>query len=249
MATQEIYIRNATETEARGPFNVQQITDLADAGKVNSDTLIYDATTEQWVALKTQAELMAAVFPAKKKLGLKAKDFNPINKADTDAKAITVHEMLAAAEGRTSDTKDKSDPEVAMARAARIGLWGAIGTLLAAAFAEILPSSDVLTSLTGAKLLAHPLIVLGAIDLLLVVFLALGVMTLYPLVRFRAALGLGLMGFIFYAQGSNMLLLYAAAGSVGLYLCTVCVSLLPALLAAVAGVAGMGSLAWYFLSH
>ena len=28
MATQEIYIRNATETEARGPFTAQQVADL-----------------------------------------------------------------------------------------------------------------------------------------------------------------------------------------------------------------------------
>jgi hypothetical protein len=53
MATQEIYIRNASETEARGPFNPQQVADLAEAGQVNAETLIYEATSEQWVALNT----------------------------------------------------------------------------------------------------------------------------------------------------------------------------------------------------
>mgnify|MGYP000237450192 CR=1 FL=1 len=34
MAMQEIYIRNATDTEARGPYNQEQLTSLADAGQV-----------------------------------------------------------------------------------------------------------------------------------------------------------------------------------------------------------------------
>jgi hypothetical protein len=249
MPTQEIYIRNATETEARGPFNVQQVTDLAEAGQVTADTLIYDAGTEQWVALNTQPELMAAVFPARKKLELKAKAFDPLNRTDANAKPITVNEMLAAAEGRTTDTKDKSDPVIAMARAARIGMIGAIVTLVLAAAAEILPSSEALVSMEPAKILAHPFVVLGVADLLLAVFLGLGVVTIYPFVRFRAALGLGLMGFTFYAQGLTTPLLYVSAGSLGLYLCTVCVTLVPALLAGIAGVAGMAALALHSLSH
>src|SRR3954468_20626605 len=112
MATQEIYIRNATETEARGPFNAQQVADLAEAGQVTADTLVYDANTEQWVTLSSNAELMGVVFPEKKKLVLKAKEIKTLNKPDENAKAITVDDMLAAAEGRTDDTKGKSDPEI-----------------------------------------------------------------------------------------------------------------------------------------
>src|SRR5207244_4961940 len=56
MATQELYIRNATETEARGPFNVQQVADLAEAGQVTAETLIYDPASEQWVALSRSEE-------------------------------------------------------------------------------------------------------------------------------------------------------------------------------------------------
>src|SRR5687768_16174789 len=121
MATQEIYIRNATETEARGPFTAQQVADLAEAGQVTADTLVYDATTEQWVALNTNTELMGVVFPEKRKLALKAKEIKTLNKADADAKPISVNDMLAAAEGRTDETSDKKDPEIAMARAAKVG--------------------------------------------------------------------------------------------------------------------------------
>src|SRR5687767_10008763 len=247
MATQEIYIRNATETEARGPFTAQQVADLADAGQVNAETLIYDATTEQWVTLSTNPELMAAVFPEKRRLSLKSKQIATLNKPVEDTRPITVADMLAAAEGHTDDTRGKSDPQVAMARAARIGMYGALISLVAAAAAEILPHTDTLVSMTSAKLLAHPFVALGVVDIVLAILLALGMVTLYPFFRFRAALGLGLMGFMFYAQGESLPLIAVAVGSVGLYLCTVVVSFLPAIVAFAAAVGGMGYLAYHFI--
>jgi len=249
MAMQEIYIRNESDTEARGPYNVEQLTSLAETGGVTPETLIYDAAVEQWVALGTNAELMALAFPEKKKLILKAKEIKTLNKADEHAKAITVDDMLAAAEGRTADTADKKDPQIAMARAAKIGMWAAIVTLVAAAAGEILPGTDALLAMDPAKLMAHPLVILGAVDVVLAVLLGLGMVTLYPLVRFRAALGFGLIGFMFYAQGLGLPLIEVAAGSAGLYLCTILVSLLPVLIAAAAGIVGMAALAWTFISQ
>ncbi len=249
MATQEIYIRNASETEARGPFNLQQVADLAEAGQVTPETLVYDAETEQWVVLNAKADLMTAVFPEKKKLNLKSKEFSALNKPQENAKEITVNDMLAAAEGRTDDTKGKGNPEIAMARAARIGMIAAIVTCGLAAVSEILPATDVLTDFTPEKLLAHPLVALGALDVALAALLVLGMVSLYPLVRFRAALGLGIAGFMFYAQGLTAPLGAVALGCVGLYLCTVVVRILPALVAAVAGIGGMGMLAWYFVAR
>lgn len=249
MATQEIYIRNETETEARGPFNIEQISSLAEAGQVTAETLVYDATTEQWVALSANPDLLAAVFPEKRKLVLKAKEIKTLNKPDENAKAITVNDMLAAAEGRTDDTQGKSDPEIAMMRAAKIGMIGATVTLIAAAAAEILPATEALTSMDPAKIMAQPLVILGVLDLILAVLLGLGMSSIYAFVRFRAALGLGLMGFMFYAQGLSVPLLEVAVGATGLYLCTVFVSMVPVIVAAAAGVGGMGMLAWYFLSN
>jgi hypothetical protein len=247
MAMQEIYIRNATETEARGPFTAQQVADLADAGQVTSETLVYDATAEQWVVLSSNSELMAAVFPEKKRLSLKTKEIKTLNQPLDEARPITVDDMLAAAEGRTEDTRGKSNPEIAMAQAARIGMFGALISLVAAAAAEILPSTDTLVAMTPSKLLANPFVALGVIDIALAVLLALGMVTLYPFFRFRAALGLGMMGFIFYAQGETIPLIAVAVGSVGLYLCTVVVSLIPAVVAFLAAVGGMGYLAYIYI--
>lgn len=249
MAMQELYIRNATETEARGPFSVQQVADLAEAGQVTAETLIYDPNTEQWVALNTNTELMTVIFPEKKKLSLKAKEIKTLNKPDDSAKPITVNDMLDAAEGRTTDTKGKADPQIAMMRAARTGMIAAIVALIASAAGEILPGVDALTSMDGAKILAQPLVILGVVDVVLAVLLGLGMVTLYPLVRFRAALGFGLVGFMFYAQGFTVQVAELGAGALGLYCCTVFTSLIPVLVAGIAAIGGMGLVSWFLINQ
>ena len=250
MATQEIYIRNENETEARGPFNLEQLTSLLDSGQLNLETLYYEATTEQWVAIGASAEMKAALFPEKKKLVVKAKEnLKTLNTASDSRPPITVDEMLAAAEGRTNETGDKRDPVIAMARAAAIGAWSAIGMMVIAATGEILPSIDFVLAFDPALLLEHPLLILGACDLVLAILLGLGMVTLYPVVRFRAALGLGFLGFLFYTQGLNLPLLAVCAGSSGLYLCTVSVSLIPVLFASLLGLAGMAGTTYFLLTR
>lgn len=250
MATQEYYIRNENETEARGPFNVEQLTSLIESGQLTLETLYYEASTEQWTAIGASTELKAALFPEKKKLVVKAKEnLKTLNTASDSRPPITVDDMLAAAEGRTKDTEDKLDPAIAMARAAAIGTWSAIGMLLIACAGEALPSIDFILAFDPALLPQHPLLILGAIDLFLALMLMLGMVTLYPFVRFRAALGLGFMGFIFYTQGLSMPLLAVVAGSAGLYMCTVTVSLIPVIAAGVVGLAGMAGATYALLTR
>lgn len=249
MATQEFYIRNESDTEARGPFTQEQLASLIDSGQVTPVTLYYDTNKEEWTAIESNAELKAALFPEKKKLTVKAKQNLPtLNKEDDSRPPITVDQMLAAAEGRTAETKDKKDPEEAMARAAAIGRWSAILTLVLAAAGEALPSTDAVTSMDMGKILAAPLVILGVGDLFLAVVLALGVVSFYPIVRFRAALGLGFLGFIFWTGGHSMALLALAGGCAGLYLCTVFVSYLSVGIVAVLGLAGFALVGWHLLS-
>lgn len=249
MATQEFYVRNESETEARGPFNMEQLSTLAENGQITDDTLFYDANTEEWTAIGASEEFKAALFPEKKKLQIRGQ----APKETTDAAAtesrppITVDDMLAAAEGRTDDTKDRIDPAIAMARAAGIGIWSCVIILVLAAAAELLPSIDFLMHFQVGKLLSHPLVILGGLDVLLAVILALGMVTIYPVVRFRAALGLGFLGFVFFTQGASIPLLAVMAGSLGLYLCTVTVSLSVVMVTALIGIAGMAGVAYQLI--
>ena len=249
MATQEFYIRNESDTEARGPFTTEQLTSLVDSGQLTSATLYYDANTEQWTPIDSNAELKATLFPEKKKLTVRPKQkLETLNREVEGAAPITVNDMLAAAEGRTADTKDRQDPAEAMGRAAAIGRWTAIAALVIAALGELVPAADALVAFDINKLLATPLVFLGVIDLLLAVVLGLGVVTVYPFVRFRAALGLGFLGFIFWTHGQTLPFIALVAGSAGLYISTVVVSLFPALIAAVAALAGFAFVGWHLLS-
>ena len=249
MATQEFYIRDATENEARGPFNLEQLVSLAEASQVSVETLFYDASTEQWVKIGDSEDVKNLIFPEKKKLRMKAKEIQTLNRPSDSHAAITVDEMLAAAEGKTAETSDKRDPEIAQSRAARIGMWAVVLMLLACASGEMLPASDALMNFDLGKLAAQPLAFLGALDLVLAVLVALGVVTLYPIVRFRAAAGMGLYGVLFFTQGFHTGLIAIAFGSAGLYLSTIFLSLLPVVMAAAAGILGMAAVAYFLLSN
>lgn len=249
MATQEFYIRNETDTEARGPFTVEQLTSLIDSGQLTPATLYYDAGVEQWTPIESNAELKATLFPEKKKLSIRPKQkLDTLNKEVEGAAPITVNDMLAAAEGRTADTKDKKDPAEAMARAAGIARWCAVLTLILAAAGGVLPHTDAVLAFDPAKIIAQPLILLGALDLLLAAMLALGVVSIYPFVRFRAALGLGFLGFIFWTHGQATPFLALAAGCIGLYCSTIFLSYLTVAIAALLGLGGFAYVGWTLMS-
>jgi hypothetical protein len=248
MATQEFYIREASENEARGPFNMEQLVSLAETGQVTVDTLWYDPAVEDWAQIGSNDELKAAIFPEKRKLRMKVKEMVSQPKQADSLAPITVEEMLAGAEGRTEDTKDKVDPAIMQAHAARIGMWSAVACLVLAAAGEILPAADAIAAMDLNKLLGQPLVLLGGADLFIATMLGLGVVQFYPMVRFRAALGLGLFGFAFYAQGMPIALLSEAAGAVGLYLATIWVDMMPVLVVSAVGVLGSAATAYFLLS-
>lgn len=240
----EYYVRSLSDTEARGPFSLDQLASLAEAGQVTPDTYYYDASTEQWLTLESNPDMKAAIWPEKKQLGFKQKDFKPVNQERTDsAPPITVQEFLAAAEGKTEDTKGKKDKSVSMMQAAIWGTRGAAATMLVSAIALVLPSIDAVMALDVAKMLEKPLIILGAVDLVLALLLFLGVISLYPFIRFRAVFGLGFLGFLFWTDGNTTAILALIAGSTGLYFSTIFLSYIPLGVAVLAGVGGMAALA------
>ncbi len=249
MATQEFYIRNASETEARGPFTHEHLVSLAETGQITKETLYYDATKEQWVPMAENAELVAVIFPEKVSLKLKGKTkLKTVNVDDANAAPITVDDMLAAAEGRTADTQDKLDPAIARERAAAIGLYSAIALLVISAAALMFPAIDVISHPEPATLIQHPLALLGGFNLLLALLLILQVTQAYPLVRFSSTMGIGFVGFLLWTQGQTMPLAAFAIGSAGLYFCTVFINFVGIGLAAGLGLAGMLGYAFFAIT-
>jgi hypothetical protein len=242
----EYYIRNATDTEARGPFKVDQLVSLAEGGQVTPETFYYDAATEQWLAIGANPELKSAIWPEKKKLGFKQKELKSLNPEPVSGektKEITVQDFLDAAEGRTDETKGKKDKTGSMAKAAMLGTRGAAIICMISAVAMTLPSIDALTAMDLAKLMDKPFVFLGVVDAVIGLLLFLGVISIYPLVRFRAVFGLGFLGFLFMTQGQSVAVMAVAAGSAGLYFCTIFLSFIPLGIALAAGIGGMVALA------
>jgi hypothetical protein len=244
MANQEIYVRGASDTEARGPFTMEQLVSLVEAGQVSTETYFYDSVTEQWLLISSSPQMKALLWPEKRKMGFKQKEFKAVNEDKPNSEApITVQQFLAAAEGKTEDTKDKQDKSIMMMNASIWGTRSAAIICLLSAAALILPGIDAVMAGDWAKMAQKPLIFLGAIDVFIGLLLLLGVITIYPFVRFRAVFGLGLMGFLFMTQGQVTPMIAVAAGSVGLYFCTIFLSYIPLAVAALVGIGGMIMLA------
>jgi hypothetical protein len=251
MDTQEFYVRHASETDARGPYNLEEMISLAEAGSVTVETLYYDATTERWAVIGDNPAVKAGIFQEKKKLTIKAEEtLGSINKPKADNLApITADDMLAAAEGLSDDTQHKRSGEIAASRAAAIGMWAIVVMFGLSSAGGMLPAVGVLMSLDPIKIATNPLALIGAIDLVFAVFIGLGMMKLYPAVRFRAALGLGFFGLIFFIQGLHAPMLAAIAGSVSLYLCTIFISMVPVIISAGVGITALGYLALQLSSN
>lgn len=244
MATQEIYVRGVNDTEARGPFTVEQLVSLVEAGQVTTETYFYDAASEQWLLLTANPEMKAALWPEKKKMGFKHHEFKAVNQEKTDsAPPITVQQFLDAAEGKTEDTKGKKDKGETMMIAAQWGTRSAALICIASAVALVLPGIEGVTSMDFGKIMQTPGVLLGLVDVVIGVLLFLGVIQIYPFVRFRAVFGLGFLGFVFMTQGQLTPMIAVAAGSAGLYFCTIFLSYVPLAVAALLGLGGMAMLA------
>ncbi len=244
----EYYIRGLNDTEARGPFSMEQLRSLTEssdpAKNVTPETYFYDAASEQWLQIGTHDQLKSVLWPEKRKMGFKQKEFKAVNEEKTDsAPAITVQDFLAAAEGKTDETKGKQDKGEQMMKAAQWGTRSAAIICLLSAIALILPSIDLLIAMDMAKLADKPFVYLGIVDAVIGILLLLGVIQIYPFVRFRAVFGLGFLGFLFMTQGQVTPMIAVAAGSTGLYFCTIFLSYIPLAVAALLGLGGMAMLA------
>lgn len=199
----EYFIRYPDSEEAKGPYNLEQLQSLSEAKKVKPDTLYYDEDKEVWVAVHSNADLNEALFPEEKKLALRKKgEENPnrLNKPeDENRKKVTIEEILAAAEGDTEETKNKTVKAKWKHRTIGFTSLSLTITFILSAVGLAFINLDTIQTLNPALILASPLVVIAAIDAFLALCLALSVTTVYPLVRFRAVAGLGCIALYFYS--------------------------------------------------
>lgn len=266
----EYYIRREGDEDASGPFDIDQISSLIEANKLDPSAFFYDIETESWLPISSNEELMDTLFPKKRKLSLRTDASEAekkrvaeeeaaqaaIEKAAADAEAkknappaeegdevaaeeqakeesaaeekaadekaeskkkgkadapekrekLEVTKMLALAEGRADDPTGKS-PREKQAAVAFFGLRFLtlffVASILAMAYIEM----DLILTANAIAMAKSPYLLIAVFDLIVVVTLLLQVTEVYPLLRFRAAIGAGLLTMLFYSSGDTVMLI------------------------------------------
>jgi hypothetical protein len=248
---QEFYIRKEGDEDSRGPFTLEQLASLIEAGQIDRQTFYYDSVAEKWVEIQSNPELVVTLFPTKKKLSMRQKEVvTTINvKPVTDEKPITVEEMLAAAEGNTSETRGKRDRSGDRARAAQWGMR-VLGLMFLTSAAGLLVNNMAkLQTLEFFTLITTPEIVFGVVDLLIAALLFLEMTDAYPIVRLRAAVGIGFFAVYLGAlPDQRMALLAVVAGSVAAFILSLLTNLWGVIVVGALGLAGMGGFTYFLLN-
>lgn len=273
----EYYIRREGDEDASGPYDLDQITSLFEAGKLEKDAYVYDIDTENWILIEECEELMKELFPEKKKLTLRSKDSSAeddseegsSDEADAESKdatsestekkkgprlkrkaeeeekkkSISVTAMLAQAEGREGDDPKGKSPVEKRAQAAFVGLRFATLFTFGAAISMVFLEWELALTADFIAMMKSPYLVFAAVDVILGFFLLLQVTEIFPLLRFRAAIGLGALSVLFLTSGDPKLAAANSVLAISTYFSTATLSLPKA--AIPCGIFGTLSLAVY----
>lgn len=299
----EFYIRREGDEEAIGPYNIDQLSSLVDAKKLDGDAFYYNMDTEEWDKLSSNKELMNTLYPIKRKLSLrkddeaaappKAKEAAPTEdlddledpeelleaelakatesevmateiaqkspasanpkpsstqkKENATSKNLSVAEMLAAAEGRHLEKSHGKTPTEIKAKAAYLCLQICTLLFFLSAATMVYIDIDTIMAADALKIAKSPFVITALVDLLFGLFLALQVTSLYPLVRFRAAIGIGFYTFMFYSIEQPILLLGNLLLMVAIYFATAVMELKKAYATIALGIAGVVAYAYVLL--
>jgi hypothetical protein len=257
---EEYFIRGPEEETARGPYGIDELLTLAEAGQITPEHYYFDPRMESWALILTNEPLKDKIFPEKKRLTLRKKtedEIASLNKGEEETEAVKVEEMLAAAEGHTEETKYVRNKRLWQERTAALSVPTLGVMLLISALSVLYPSWNIVNGIINEQegawqlLFQQPVVLLGALDLIMAAFLFLNATEIFPLIRFRAMLGAGFFSIIFFSnflngdpQGAWMCLSNLAFG-VGLYVCTLTLNFPMMVASAGFGIAGALGIAWY----
>ncbi len=179
-----------------------------------------------------------------------------LNLGEDKIPEITVHDMLAAAEGTTEETSHARKKEKWEAKAAELSRPVLASIMLLSGFTFVYPSWQIVQEIINDEnyllILQRPMLILGAADLFFAISVFLGVTEVYQMIRFRFMLGMGYFGFIHWAawqaggdQTSLYLLVSVIVLSIGVYICTITLRFFLMVFSAIVAIAGICAFAWF----
>ncbi|MGF1483896.1 MAG: DUF4339 domain-containing protein [Opitutales bacterium] len=239
----EYHLREPESTKSQGPFTAEQMKALAEAGKLEPDTLYWNTQKEEWIAIIDDSPLFSQVFPGRSKLALNRED-RLLEKMDTgEGPELTVNQMLATANAETKETRHLARRERNRKLSTQIVPWGIGAGLVISGLALIASQWDlfreVLDTREYKQLASEPFLFIGVVDIILGVLVALGVSALFPVVRLRMALGFGYFGYIYWSIQSYPGAIGVTVASLGVFAMTLSANLFMTILSVMAAVGGM----------
>mgnify|MGYP006268944709 CR=1 FL=1 len=266
----DYYVRSPEAEQADGPFSLEQLRELADSGILRPETLVYSEGMEDFVAFSERPELWESIRgPAKPSLRLKRKPVEgaepgegaetagPTKKkkaappsADEGGESGDIGRMLAAAEGKTEQTRYVQRLRKSRERAVAILLPGLVLMLFASVAVVVRPQWEEIYGMIRSAdysfdlLLGNWILLFAIVDFALAIGIGLGQTALFGLLRFRAGFGLGFFLFLFYSRQEWEALAAVEALQLGMIGATLCARFFSTLLFVLLGLAGGGFLVW-----
>ena len=222
---------------------------------MDTETLYYIEDSEEWLTIVSNESLQQEVFTQKKKLTLKPKtseDLNLLNVEEDEAPAVTVDEMLAAAEGATEATKHVKERVRLREKAA--GLYSGdridhADKSFNAMFTNygVITRGDRRRGLHGP--FSVPLLIVELFDLAISVFLFLSITEIFPCFEFGLPWRMGYFSFFHWGEwhtgdhNSFDLMVTPVAGSIVIFICTLTRDFFLMVVSGLLGILGMGGYA------
>lgn len=245
----EYYIRAPYAEEARGPYDPDRIADLFSAGKADDDTLYFDEEREEWLPIMDNPEIRAALYPETKQLALRPKEVTDSINRDEGTESVSVDEMLAAAEGSTSETSHLKRKERHARQASGVSLPGLALAFFLLCVSDFGPHlsliSESISEGTYLRLLLEPRLIFGVFDIFLVICCILAASEAFPLIRLRAAFGLGFFGFLIVQTGELPEFAAIVASSIGIFWATLTLNFYCMIIALALAVGGSAAFAFF----
>tara|TARA_R100000027_G_scaffold67429_1_gene66076 strand:- start:1634 stop:2476 length:843 start_codon:yes stop_codon:yes gene_type:complete len=277
---EEYYVRPPESEQSDGPFTIAQLSELVSSEIVHPATLYYKEGMEDFAPISSNPGLWEQIKP-KPKVALKLRRSPPesqeIDNDSSDESKVSesspkdapvppkaspldesgnVDKMLAAAEGKTSETKYVQNLKKSRNRAVALLLPVVVLGLLMLAATIVFPFRESVFEMfqTGNYsfdvLLENWILFFAIADLILAIGIGLGQTSLFPLLRFRCALGFGFFLYFFYSQQNLPAAGAMSALQIGMLGATLCIRLVPTLLFSLLTIAGGGFMIWItWLQH
>jgi hypothetical protein len=254
----DYYIRERDSEEARGPYTVGKLATLVESGQISRETLYFDEEKSAWLSIGDSTGLAQSLFPERRKLTLRTatssdsadtkvvKETHSAEVVETEKPGPQIDEMLAAADGRTEDTRHLKRRQRSAEAAARY-LCPMLGlAFVMSAFSLLYPNLDALQKILAeqqwSELKGVPFVWVGMVDLFIALCCFLAVAEIFRFIRFRAALGLGFGAYVGWAAGDMQYLLAMVVAMAGVWIATCTQRLSLMFIAFICMLGGLGTL-------